>query len=140
MVAVKRNVLVGVCGLAVDIEIESAIRVVDDGYIQHGNFATLLDFFGPLDVWVNGVEIIVEWLNVLVVDCNKCVIGLPVPEENKLTGTDGIVASWVVGKGCSLEVLHVNVRQWATGGFTHTKTLELLVKVTIPSKVGKIEI
>ena len=109
LVAVPRDVLISVSGFAIDVEVESAIRVADDSYIQHGNFATLLDFFSPLDVWVNGVEIVVEWFNVLVVNGNKCVVGLPQPEEDELTGTDGAVASWVVGKGCSLKILHVDV-------------------------------
>ena len=109
MVAIPRDVLVGVCGFTIDVKIECAIRVVDDGDIQHGNFATLLNFFCPLDVWVNGVKVVVEWLDVLVVYGNECVVGFPKPEENKLTGTDGNVASWVVGKGCSLEILHVDV-------------------------------
>ena len=78
---VPGDVLVGVGGLAVDVEVECAIRVVDDGDIQHGNFASLLNFFRPLDVWVNGVKVVVKWLYVVVVDCNKCVVGLPVPEE-----------------------------------------------------------
>ena len=134
------DVLVCVGGFAVDVEVESAIRVVDDCNIQHGNFATLLDLFSPLDVWVNGVEIIVEWLNVLVVYCNNCVVGFPIPEEDELTGTDGIVTSWVVGKGCSLEVLHIDVRQWAAGGLTHAKPFELFVELAIPSEVGKIEV
>ena len=60
LVAIPRDVLVGVGGFAIDVKIESAIRVVDDMHIQHGNFATLLDFFGPLDVWVNGVEVVME--------------------------------------------------------------------------------
>ena len=138
--AIPRDVLICVSGFAVDVEIECAIRVVDDSDIQHGNFATLLDFFGPLDVWVNGVEVFVEWLNVVVVYCNECVVGLPVPEEYELTGTDGIIASWVIGQGRSLKVFHENVRQWTTGGLAHTKTLELFVIFAIPSKVGKVKI
>ena len=109
LVTVPRDVLICVSGFAIDVKVESPIRVVDDGNIQHGNFATLLNFFCPLHVWVNGVEVIVEWVNVVVVDCNKCVVGFPVPEEYELTGTDGIVASWVVGEGCSLEIFHKNV-------------------------------
>ena len=122
---IPRDVLVCVGGFAVDVESESAIRVVDDCHIQHGNFATLLDFFRPLDVWVNGVKVVVKWLNVVVLHCNKCVVGLPVPEEDELTGTNGVVACWVVGKGRGLKVLHKEVGQWATGGLTHTKTLYL---------------
>ena len=60
LVAIPGDVLVCVGGFAIDVEVESAIRVVDDGDIQHGNFATLLNLFRPLDVWVNGVEEIVE--------------------------------------------------------------------------------
>ena len=95
--AVPRDVLVCVGGFAVDVEVEGAIRIVDDSHIQHGNFAFLLDFFCPLDVWVNGIEVVVEWLYVVVVDCNECVVGLPVPEEYEITGIDGTIASGVVG-------------------------------------------
>ena len=107
--AVPGDVLVGVGGFAVDIEVEGAIRVADNGDVQHGDFTVLLNFLCPLDVRMNGVQVVVEWFNVLVVYCDKCVIGLPQPKEDQLTGTDGTVASWVVGKGCSLEILHVDV-------------------------------
>ena len=75
--AVPRDVLVGVSGFAVDIKVESGIRVVDDSNIQHGNFATLLDLFSPLDVWVNGVEVVVEWLDVVVANGSESIVGFP---------------------------------------------------------------
>ena len=121
-------------------ECHQGCGLVDDGNIQHGNFASLLDLFCPLDVWVNGVEVIVEWLNVVVVHSDKCVVGFPVPEENELTGTDGIVASGIVGKGCSLKLLHINVRERTAGGFAHAKTLHLFVKGSPPSEIGQVEI
>ena len=55
---------------------------MDDGDIKHGNFAIAFDFFCPLDVWVNAVEIVVEWLNVVIVNGDKGIVDFPVPEEN----------------------------------------------------------
>ena len=59
--------------------------------------------------WMNGIEVVVHRLYVVVVDCNKCIVGLPVPEEDKFAGTDGIVASGVVGKGRLFKLFHVDV-------------------------------
>ena len=71
------NVLVCVCGLAVDIKAECAVRIVNDCDIQHGNPAVLLNFPCPFDVWVHGVDVIVEWLYVVIVDGYECVVGFP---------------------------------------------------------------
>ena len=133
---VKCNVLVGVCGLAIDVEVERAVRIANDGDIKHSNSSVLLNFFGPLYARVNGIEVIVEWLNVVVVNGGDGVVGFPEPEEDGLTGTDGVVASGILGKGFSLKVFHIDVRQWAAGGFAHAKSLELPIVVASPSKVG----
>ena len=95
--AVEGNVLVGVRGFAVDIKAESAVRVADDGDIKHGNPAVLLSLFSPLDVWVNGNEVIVEWLDVVIVNGDESIVGFPEPEEDDLIGMDGVVTSMVIG-------------------------------------------
>ena len=64
--AVEWDILISVGGFAVDVEAEGAIRIVYDQNIQHGDAAVLLNLDGPLDVWVNGVEVIVEWMDVVV--------------------------------------------------------------------------
>ena len=69
------DVLVGVCGLAIDVEVERAVRIANDGDIKHSNSSILLNFFGPLYVGVNGIEVIVEWLNVVVVNGGDGVVG-----------------------------------------------------------------
>ena len=93
--AVEVNILVCVCGLAIDVKIECAVGVVDDGDVQHGDATILLDLFGPLDVGMNGVEIVVQWLDVVVVYGDESVVGFSQPEENDVTGRDGIVTSGV---------------------------------------------
>ena len=107
--AVKWDVLVGVCGFAVDIKTKRGIRIVNDKDIQHGDPAILLSFDGPFDVGMDGVEVVVEWVDVIFVHCDQCVVGLPQPEENDVTGTDGTVPSGVVGEGSLLEIFHENV-------------------------------
>ena len=77
LAGVKRYVLVGVGGFAVCIEVERAVWIMDYGYIKHGNPSIFLNFFGPTDVWVYGVEVVVKWLNVVVVYGNKGVVGFP---------------------------------------------------------------
>ena len=78
-VAVPWNVLVCVRGFAIDVEVKSAVGIVDDGDIKHSNSAVFFDFLGPLDVRVNGVEVIVKWLNVVVVNIDESIVGLPNP-------------------------------------------------------------
>ena len=62
--------------------------------------AVLLNFFGPLFVGVDGVEVVVEALD------DESVVGFPQPLKDDLTGIDGVIASGVVGKSCSLKVLN----------------------------------
>ena len=100
------DVLVGVSGFPVDIKIKGAVRTADDGDVKHGDPIVFLNFFCPLNVRMYGVKVVVG---------GDSVVGFSVPEQNDLTGTDVVVASRVVGKGCSLEVLHVDVGQWAAG-------------------------
>ena len=57
--AVEWYVLVGVGWLAVDIELKCAVWIVNDFHVEHSYMTILLDFLGPLDVWVNGVEVVV---------------------------------------------------------------------------------
>ena len=113
---------------------------MDDGYVKHSNPSVFFDFFCPVDVRVDGVEIVVEALDVVVVDGNDGVVGFSEPEKDNLTGRDGIVTSRVIGKSRLLKVFHKNVGQWAAGGFAHAKSLELLVEVAPPLEVGKVEI
>ena len=138
--AVEVNILVCVCGLAIDVKIECAVGVVDDGDVQHGDAAILLDLFGPLDVGMNGVEIVVQWLDVVVVYGDESVVGFSQPEENDVTGRDGIVTSGVLGKGFSLKIFHIYVGKRAAGGFAHPKSLELPIEVAPPSEIGQVEV
>ena len=48
LMAGECNVLVGVGGLSVDVEVEGTVGVTDDGDIEHCNPIVLLDLFGPL--------------------------------------------------------------------------------------------
>ena len=121
--AVKGNILVGMGGFAVT-----------------SSMAILLDLFRQLDVRVNGIEVVVEWLDVAVVYGNENVVGFPQPEENDIAGTGGIVASGILGKGFSLKILHEDVRERAAGGFAHAKSLELPIEIAPPSEVGQVEI
>ena len=110
LVAVEWNVLVGVRGFAVDVKVEGAVGVVDDGDIKHGYATIFFDFLSPLDVRVNGVEVIVEWLNVVVVNGDKCVVGFSKPKKDEIAGTGGIVASRVIGEDSSFKIFHVDIR------------------------------
>ena len=140
LVAVKVDVLVSVCGFAVNVKVEGAVRIPDDGDIKHSNFAAVLNFFRPLHIGVDRVEILMERLDMVFVDANDGVVGLTVPELDDVAGTDVAVASGIIGKGSSLKVLHENVGQRAAGGFAHAKSLELLVKLTLPLEIGLVEI
>ena len=80
LVAVKWNVLVGVRGFAIDVKVEGAVGVVDDGDIKHGYASIFFDFLCPLDVRVNGVKKVVEWLDVVIVNGYECVVGFSQPE------------------------------------------------------------
>ena len=75
-------------GFAVDIEIERAVRVMNDVDVKHRNPAVLFDFYCPFYVWVYGVDVGVKWANVVVVDGCDGVVGFPVPEEYDVTGRD----------------------------------------------------
>ena len=67
LVAVEWDVLVCVGGLAVDVKVEGAVGIADDCDVKHGYATVLLDFFGPFDVRVDGVEIVVQGFDVIVV-------------------------------------------------------------------------
>ena len=47
--AVKRYVLVGVGGFAVDIKMESAVEIMDDSDVEHCYPSILLDLFCPFE-------------------------------------------------------------------------------------------
>ena len=94
---VEGNVLVGVRGFAVDIKVERAITIADDIDIQHGNVTIFLDLFRPFDVWVNGIEVSVKWLYVVIANGCESIVGFPEPEEDYLVGADGVVPSRVIG-------------------------------------------
>ena len=53
LMAVEWNLLVCVCGLAIDIEIEITIGIVDDSHFEHGDAAVFFNFFGPFNVRVD---------------------------------------------------------------------------------------
>ena len=86
LVAVECNVLVGMGWFAIDIKVESTVRIVNDIDIKHGNPAIFFDFFCPFYVWVNAVEIVVEGLDVVVVNGCESVVGFPEPREDHITG------------------------------------------------------
>ena len=52
-------------GLAVDIKAKGVVSVAYDCHVQHGNATVVFNLLSPLDVWVNGIEIVVEWLSSL---------------------------------------------------------------------------
>ena len=136
LVTIKGDVLVGVGRFAINVKIETTIVIVNDGDIKHGNLAIFLDFFRPFDVRVDGIEVVVQGLDVVVVDGDNSIVGFPKPKQDDITGTDVVIASGVVGKGSLLKSLHINVGKWAAGGFAHAKTFELFVKIAPPTKIG----
>ena len=81
-----------------------------------------------------------KWLYVVVANGGDCVVGFSVPEQNHVTGIGVVVASKVVGKGSSLKILHIDVRQWTSGRLTYAKSLELLVEVAPLPEVGQMEV
>ena len=103
LVTVKGDVLVGVGRFAINVKIETTIVIVNDGDIKHGNLAIFLDFFRPFDVGVNGIEVVVECLDVVIVNGYDSIVGLSQPEQNDVTGTGGAVTSGVVGEGSLFE-------------------------------------
>ena len=74
------DILVGVCRFSVDVEIERSIRVVNYINVQHRDFPVLLDFFRLLDILVNGVEVVMQWLDVVVANGGDGVVGFSEPE------------------------------------------------------------
>ena len=53
-------------GYPVDIKIKSSIWIVDDKDIKHGNPSVGLNLFCPFDVRMYGVELVMQWLYVVV--------------------------------------------------------------------------
>ena len=113
--AVEVNILVCVCWLAIDVKVECTVGVADDRDVQHGNATILLDLFGPLDVGMNGVEIVVQWLYVVVVYGNESIVCFSQPEEYDVTGRGGNITSGILGKGFSLKIFHIYVAEGAGG-------------------------
>ena len=112
LMAGECDVLVSVSGFSVDVEIERSIRVVNYINVQHRDFPVLLDFFRLLDILVNGVEVVMQWLDVVVANGGDGIVGFSEPEQNDLAGTDVVVTSRIIGESCSLEVFHEDIRQW----------------------------
>ena len=83
---------------------------MDDVDIKHGDSAVFFDFFGPLNVGMDGIEVCVEWLYVVVANCYESVIRFPQPKQDELAGMDVFVTSRVIGKSCSFKIFHVKVR------------------------------
>ena len=81
LVAVEWNILVCVGGFAIDIKAKRTVGIVDYRDIQHSNLAVLLNFDCPFDVRVDGVEVVVQRMDVVVVNGNECVVGFSQPEE-----------------------------------------------------------
>ena len=108
--AVKWNVLVGMCGFAVYVEVERAIWVVNDCDIEHSYSSFLFDFPSPLNIGMDRIKVGVKGVNMIIVDNDQSVIGFSEPLENDVTGRDGIVTSRIISKGFGLKILHVNVR------------------------------
>ena len=75
---VEWYVLVCVGGFAIDIKVNGTIWITDDFYVQHGNAAILFHFFGPFYGRVDGVEVGVESVDVVVADGCDGVVGFPV--------------------------------------------------------------
>ena len=44
-----------------------------------------------------GVQVVVQWLDVVVMDGHDGVVGLSEPEEYDVTGCDGAVTSGIIG-------------------------------------------
>ena len=68
LVAVEWNILVCVSGFAIDIKAKGTVGIVDYCNIQHSNLAVLLNFDCPFNVRVDGVEVVVQWMDVGVVN------------------------------------------------------------------------
>ena len=134
------NVLVCVRRFPVNVKVEGTVGFLDDGDIKHGNASVFLHFFRPPDVRVDGVEMVVQALDVVVVDGHERIVGFSEPEENDFTGVDVVVTSGIAGKGCCLKIFHVNVRERAAGGFSHAEPFDLLEKAFAPSEVGNMYI
>ena len=83
-------------GLSVDVEVEGTVGVADDGDIKQSDPIVLLNLFGPLYDGMDGVEVVVEWLDVVVANGGDSVVGFSIPEQNDITGIGVVVASRVV--------------------------------------------
>ena len=68
------------------------------------------------------------------------VVGLSEPGENDVIRCDVAVARGIICEGVLLKFLHVKVREWAAGGFTHPKSLELPIEVAPLSEIGQVEV
>ena len=108
--AVKWNVLVSMCWLAIYVKVERAIWVVNDCDIEHGYSSFLFDFPSPLNVRMDRIKIGVKGIDVIVVNNDQSVVGFSEPLENDVTGRDGIVTSRIIGKGFGFKIFHINVR------------------------------
>ena len=69
------DVLVCVRRFPVDVKVEGSVGIPDDCDVKHGDSSVFLHFFRPLNVRVDGVEVVMEALNVVVVDGHKRVVG-----------------------------------------------------------------
>ena len=57
-----------------------------------------------------GIEVVVEWLNVVFVNGGEGVVGFSEPKQDGLAGTGGVVSRGLVGKDSLLEIFHKDVR------------------------------
>ena len=80
----KVNVLVCMCGFAVDVKREAAVGIALDVDVQHVDAAVFLHLLCPLDAGVDVVDVGEEGLKVVLVDGDERVIGLSHPELDML--------------------------------------------------------
>ena len=79
-----------------------------------------------------------ESLDVVVVYAGDGVVRFAKPEKDQILGFDGGIASWKVGDGVGLIVLHEDVAERTTSRLSHAQSCELSVEVATPTEVGKL--
>ena len=99
LVAIKWDILVSVSGFAIDVKVQGAIAISDDGDVEHGDASFGFFFHRPLDAGMDGVEMREKWFNEVVVDSCEGVVGLSQPEEDDIFGSDARVTGLEVTYG-----------------------------------------
>ena len=83
---------------------------MNDGDVKHSYSAISFNFLGPFDIGVDGFEVVVQGLDVVVVDGKKGIVGFSQPKQDDISRADGVVPSGIVGEGFLLEIF----REWFT--------------------------